>query len=223
MYTWHMLHLGGGRAPPIREREQMRIQSLNPSDSFPVAAEPRFPSEKLRFAWTRSPAWKLCQLETTTLDLTQLIAEGSTNAANFHWDNFEKMFWHLIFILKATWLPKQQRDYFLASKKRTNTSSDGFRWNFGQNKWEIVVNHNLGQCQKLFTAFLFRFVTGCTMCTADHNWDRIANCVRSQKSNKIVKLNLINIECIFYFLYSRIVTFDTWLPNSAYSYFDFFL
>ena len=133
------------------------------------------------------------------------------------------MFWYLIFILKTTWLPKQQRDYFLASKKRTNTSSGGFRWNFGQNKWEIVVNHNLGQCQKLFTAFLFRFVTGCTMCTADHNWDRIANCVRSQKSNKIVKLNLINIECIFYFLYSRIVTFDTWLPNSAYSYFDFSL
>ena len=76
---------------------------------------------------------------------------------------------------------------------------------------------------KLFTAFLSRFVTECTVCTAHHNWDRIANCVRSQKSNKIVKLNLINIECIFYFLYSRIVTFDSWLPNSAYSYFDFCL
>ena len=61
------------------------------------------------------------------------------------------------------------------------------------------------------------------ICDRVHNWDRIANCVRSQKSNKIVKLNLINIECIFYFLYSRIVTFDSWLPNSAYSYFDFCL
>ena len=150
MYTWHMLHLGGGRAPPIREREQMRIQSLNPSDSFPVAAEPRFPPVCLDKI-TSKEALPIRNYDTKCL--TQLIAEGSTNAANFHWDIFEQMFWYLIFILKVTWLPKQQRDYFLASKKRTNTSSDGFRWNFGQNMWEIVVNHNLGQCQNLLLRF----------------------------------------------------------------------
>ena len=140
----------GWRERKHHQSERGSRWGYNPS--IPVtASQLQLSPGFLRSAWTRSPARKFCQLETTTLDLTQLIAEGSTNAANFH--IFEQMFGYLIFILKATWLPKQQRDYFLASKKRLHISSDGLRWNFGQNMWEIIVNHNLGQCRN----FLLRF------------------------------------------------------------------